>query len=446
MSEQPKKLQLADEKKFISLHVGTLEDDIKRFKQIYSELWWDSGTDLPWLKKQYSKTEQRKIENELSRFVDEVSIKIKDYSPEEGKQKAWIEDFIVGLKRCGNQILELSDFYLDSIFNESYTESTKQFIEKVKSFDPALRIEDVYQALRNVWIMNSLQVYLNLDIEHSDAIFAYSLIYPYTDNVLDDVSESLEKKLSLTLNLRNWLEGRLSPFHNSQEEKIFRLIKIIEKQYRRDVFPGVYQSLLAIFNAQIRSLLLQKKHSLPYETDILDISFEKGGASVLADGYLVNGNLEEDQAEFCFGFGVFLQLADDIQDVSLDRKNKHMTIFSQTAEKYHLDKLTNKLFNFISRVVEMKLDEQTANRKKLKEIIQKNCYYLILEAVGKNKTYYTKKYVDKMQNYFPVRFSYLKELRKKLREKFLENKEIVVDLDLVSAILLTITARAITEK
>ncbi len=51
-----------------------------------------------------------------------------------------------------------------------------------------------------------------------------------------------------------------------------------------------------------------------------------------------------------------------------------------------------------------------------------------------------------MQNYFPVKFSYLKELRKKLKEKFLENKEFVVDLDLVSAILLTITARTITEK
>lgn len=446
MSKQPKKMQLDEQRKFLSLHVGTLEDDIKRYRHVYSRLWWDSGTDFPWFKKKYSKTEQREIENELSRFVDDVSIKLKDYSPKKDKQKAWIEDFIAGLKKCGKQILELSDLYLDSIFNESYTDSTRQFIEKVKNFDPSLRIDDVYQALRNVWIMNSLQIYLNLDIEHSDAIFAYSLIYPYTDNVLDDVSEPLEKKLSLTLNLRNWLEGRQSPFHNSQEEKIFKLIKMIEKQYGRDVFPGVYQSLLAIFNAQIKSLLLQKKHSLPYETDILDISFEKGGASVLADGYLVNGNLEKDQAEFCFGFGVFLQLADDTQDVSLDRKNKHMTIFSQTAEKYKLDKLTNKLFNFISRVVELKLDEQTTNRKSLKEIIQKNCYYLVLEAIGKNKTYYSKNYVDKMQNYFPVRFSYLKELRKKLKEKFLENKEFVVDLDLVSAILLTITARTISEK
>jgi hypothetical protein len=287
---------------------------------------------------------------------------------------------------------------------------------------------------------------LNHDIDYSDAIFAYSLIYPYTDNVLDDISESLEKKLSLTLNLRDWLEGRASAFHNSQEEKIFKLIKTIEKQYERDVFSDVYQSLLAIFNAQIKSLLLQKKYSLPYETDVLDISFEKGGSSVLADGYLVNGNLEDDQAEFCFGFGVFLQLADDIQDVTSDKKNNHMTIFSQTAGNHKLDKLANKLFNFITKVVESKLDEQTENRKRLKEIIQKNCYYLVLEAIGENKAYFSHKYVDKMQSFFPVRFSYLKELRKKLKDKFLENKEVVVDLDLISAILLTITDRTISGK
>jgi len=444
MIERPGKLDLNNERKFLSLHVGTLEDDIKRYRQTYEKLWWDTGIEFPWFKKTYSKTEQKKIENELSRFVDEMSNKIKDYSPEKDRQKIWLEDFIEGLKKCGKQILGLSDFYIDSIFNQGYLHSTQIFIYKAKKLDPSLNVEDVYQALRNVWIMNSLQVYLNLNIEHSDAIFAYSLIYPYTDNVLDDVSQPMEKKLSLILNLRNWLEGRPSPFHNSQEEKIYKLIKMIENQYERDLFPRVFQSLLAIFNAQIKSLLQQKIHSLPYETDILDISFEKGGTSVLADGYLVNGNLEDDQAEFSFGYGVFLQLSDDIQDVDSDKKNNHMTIFSQTAVKYDLDKLANKLFNFISKVVELKLDEQTENRKALREIIQKNCYYLVLEAIGKNKVYFSKKYVDKIQSYFPVRFSYLKELRKKLKERILENKEFVVDLDLISAILLTITARTIS--
>lgn len=439
-----KKSVLEQKNKFLSHKVGNLEDDIRKFKQTYLRLWWETGTGFPCLSKTYNKTEQKKIENELSGFVDEVSVKLKDYSPEKDKQKIWLEDFITGLKKSGKQILELSDVYLDTIFNEGFINSTRMFIENVKKFDPSIKIEDIYQALRNVWIMNSLQIYLNLDIKHSDAIFAYSMIYPYTDNLLDDESESMEGKLSLSRNLKDWLEGRDSPYRNQQEEKIFKLTKIIEKQYARDLYPDVYRSLLAIYNAQIKSLLQQKKHSLPYETDILDISFEKGGTSVLADGYLVNGNLENSQAEFCFGFGVFLQLADDIQDVAVDEESSHMTIFSQTAGKYNLDKLANKLFNYISRVADLKLDNQTLNIKILKELILRNCYYLVMESIGKNRKYYSQEYVEKIQSHFPVRFFYLKKLRKKLNDKFLYNREYVVDLDLISTILLTIASRTVS--
>lgn len=439
-----KKSVLEQKNKYLSHKVENLEDEICKFKQTYLRLWWETGTNFPKFSKTYTKTEQKKIENELSGFVDEVSVKLKDYSPEENKQKIWLEDFITGLKKSGKQILKLSDVYLDSIFNEDFIDSTRMFVENVKKFDPSLKIENIYQALRNVWIMNSLQIYLNLDIKHSDVIFAYSMIYPYTDNFLDDVSESMEKKLSLNRNLKDWLEGRYSSYRNPQEEKIFKLIKIIEKQYDRDVFPDVYKSLLAIYNAQIKSLLQQRKHSLPYESDILDISFEKGGTSVLADGFLVYGHLENSQAEFCFGFGVILQLSDDIQDITTDEESNHMTIFSQTAGKYDLDKLANKLFNFISRAVDLKMDKQTSNRKRLKELILRNCCYLVMEAIGKNRKYYNKEYVEKIQRHFPFRFSYLKKLRKKLKEKFLENREYVVDLDLISAILLTITSRTIS--
>jgi len=437
-------LRMNEKRKFLSLKAGNLEEDIKKHKQTYSRLWWETGVDFPELGKIFSKKEQTKLEKEVSEFVDKVSVKLENYSPDKNKQKIWLEDFITECKKFGKQILKLSDVYLDSVFNEGFINSTRMFVENVKKFDPTLKIENVYQALRNVWIMNSLQIYLNLEMKFSDAIFAYSLLYPYTDNYLDDVSESLEKKLSLIRNLKNWLEGLNSPFRNAQEEKISKLIKIIEKQYDRDLFPKIYQSLLAIYNAQIKSLMQQKKHSLPYEIDILDISFEKGGISVLADGFLVNGNLDDGQADFCFGYGVLLQLADDIQDTTEDRKNNHMTVFSQTAGKYNLDKLANKLFNFISMIIDLKLDQQTLNRKKLKELILKNCYYLVLEAIGKNKTCYSEEYIKKIQSHFPVRFSYLKKLRKKLKKKLMDKRKYVVDLDLISAFLLTVTSRTIS--
>ena len=357
-----------------------------------------------------------------------------------------MEEFIAEIREFGRRFLEMSDLYLDSVFQDETVLSTRMFVDKAKMFDPTLQIEDVYQALRNAWIMNSLQMYMHLEVKYHDSLFAYSMIYPYMDNYLDDVTLPLEEKLVLIGKLRDGLEGRGYTPGNRVEEKILRLIKMIESEYDRERFPGVYQSLLAIFNAQLRSLTQQKGHTLPFERDILDLSFEKGGTSVLADGYLVTGALEEEQANFCFGFGAFLQLADDIQDLILDQKNDHATIFSLPAGKYSLDILANKLLNFIAETVEAKLDEADPGAKSLKELIRRNCSLLILEAIGKNRACYSRKYWQNIERHFPIRFSRLKKLRKKLTKEILGKRRHVIDLELAAAFLLTATSRLISGK
>lgn len=429
----------------LSKKVGILAEDVRRFKESCSTLWWASAADFPQLRRAYTEKEQRHIEKELSVFIDRVSAEIKSYPSSTETQDVWIKNFVETLKDFGRTTFQIPDFNLDTVLQQGYVNSTRGFVDSVRSFDPSLKIEYVYQALRNVWIMNTLQVYMNCPIQHSEAIFAYSLLYPYTDNTLDDVVKSEEVKLSLIDNLRAWLEGGEARRSAPQEEKAFQLIKKIEKQYERKEFPGVFQSLLAIFNAQIRSLAQQRRHSLPYETDLLDISFEKGGTSVLADGYLVAGELMEHQADFCFGFGAFLQLCDDVQDAVEDKRNKHMTVFSQTCGQYTLDALTNKLFHFIPRILDDKLETSTDNRKRLREVILGNCNYLIMEAIGKNSPYYSRGYVQKIETHFPVRFSSLLKLRKKLKDKFFNaRKKTVLDLDFISTVILTAISRTIS--
>ncbi len=427
-----------------SSRIGILKEQIVKYKQEYSRIWGETEPDFPQFERVYTQMEQKRIEDEIFHFVDWGSLRLDDYSPEKEKQKIWMEDFVSEVKKFGKKILELSDGSLNSVFQEGFMDSTRLFVEKVKEFDPSLKTEEIYQALRNVWIMNSLQIYLNLDVKYLDSIFAYSMVYPYIDNYLDSPSESIHKKLSFLKKLKNWLEGQYVPHENLQEEKIYRLIKMIEKQYDRSHFPGVCQSLLAIFNAQLKSLTQQRNECLPHEIDILDLSFEKGGTSVLADGFLLNGLLEDKHADFCFGFGVFLQLADDIQDITEDRKNNHSTIFSQNSNRYDLDRLANKLFNFTAGVVDLKLDEGALNEKSLGELIIKNCYFLIMEAVGKNKAYFSQEYTEKIQRYFPIRFTKIKKLRKEIKDKILDKRKSVTDLDFIAAFLLTLASRTIS--
>lgn len=383
------------------------------------------------------------MENDVNKLFDELSDKVKEYPRDKTRQEEWIEEFVQSLKRYGKSNLKISDIYIDSVFKQGFIDTTWEFVEKVKAFDPQMGIENVYQALRNVWIMNALQIYMGLEMKFTEAIFAYSLIYPYTDNYLDDARLSLDEKFRMTQNLKNWLEGISTEPEDTQLKRIFLLIKKIEAQFDREKFPGVYQSLLSIFNGQIKSLTQQRKQSLPYETNILDISFEKGGTSVLADGYLVKGNLSDEEADFCFGFGLFLQLADDIQDIGEDIENSHMTIFSQNAEASKLDQLSNKLFHFMPFVLETKLKETNQDRKKLRELILDNCNFLVMEAIGKNRAFFSKNYLEKIEGFFPVRFPFLKTLRKKVKARFLDNKKTVMDMDVVSTVLLTIASRTV---
>ncbi len=55
-----------------------------------------------------------------------------------------------------------------------------------KAFDPTMSDESVFQALRNLWVIHNLQLFLEGKIALSPAGFGYSMLYPWTDNYLDN--------------------------------------------------------------------------------------------------------------------------------------------------------------------------------------------------------------------------------------------------------------------
>ena len=112
--------------------VGILEEQIRKYKQEYSILWRETGTDFPRFEKLYSKREQKRIEDEISLFVDWASLRLDDYPPEKDRQKTWLDDFVLEVKKFGKKILELSDVSLDSVFKEGFMDSTRMFVEKIK--------------------------------------------------------------------------------------------------------------------------------------------------------------------------------------------------------------------------------------------------------------------------------------------------------------------------
>jgi hypothetical protein len=298
---------------------------------------------------------------------------------------------------------------LDLLPSQAFSDVSEEFVRMARAFDPGLSSEDIYQAGRNAWTAHGLQWLLGLPVQISPSILAYSLLYPYTDNYLDDPDILVATKLAFNERFRRRLVGeRLAPV-NGQEQVIFDLVAMIERQYSRSAYPAVFESLLDIHHAQSRSLKLMRRAAAPGEVDVLGLSFSKGGTSVLADGYLVSGSLNEAQRQYTYGHGIFAQLLDDMEDVEEDSLTGRLTVYSQPAGHWPLDGLANRTFHF-GRNVLMGLDGFDIEDS-VRELIRRGANLLLIDTICRTDHFYTSAYLRELEGPSPFRFSFLNQQR-----------------------------------
>jgi hypothetical protein len=426
----------------LSSRLGPLGPRIEGLVREHARIWAETPSDPLVPDRLYSHRDKKEMEGELSTLVEKVIEGRKAVDAAGSLDPASFEEFAAGLKPILRRILDRIDLPVDAVYDSQFVDSSRLFLKAVREFDPDLRIGPVYQALRNVWIMNTLQYYCGVEVRFTEAIFGYSMIYPYLDNFLDDPAVSPSGKIVLIRRLGGWLEGGGEKPATVLEEKLRVLIAGIERQFPRRDYPGVYQSLLAIYNAQIRSLLQQKAAALAGAGGILDISMEKGGTSVLADAYLAAGDLTPVQQDFSFGFGTILQLADDLQDIGEDAQGGSRTVFSRVGGRQALDPLAFALCRYASSVIAGSLNPARPREQALRELIPRACILMVVESAGKYRTHFSRRCVRDFQGAFPVRFTYVRKLRKTLQSRFLTGSEKISDLDPLSVALMTISSRA----
>jgi hypothetical protein len=383
-------------------------------KADYAQLWHTSFRYPMKLCEQFTPEQQMNKEDELDRVIGQASSAI---------SKNGTGPDAIRYHRLKNTVrnslfnsMGLFDCIFDEQTRDKFSQSTDDFIREAKEFNPAIRSEDIYQALRNVWIINSIQLYLGYPIVMTPSCFAYSMLYPYTDNALDAPDTGNESKSILNHHFTLRLAGLSVPTTSTLERDVFRLFEFIENEYDRSMYPHVYDSLLAIQYAQTRSVKQQDAESAPDFEELLDISIEKGGTSVLADGFLVSGNLSPEDAKFLFGYGVFLQIIDDLQDLRDDLKNNQMTLIGRTAGNEYLDEITNRILAFTQSTLTLTNRPHFHDQGGLGELIERSCRVLVLEAIAQNHMYYTPQYVSTMEKYSPVRFEYFRRMKDYLRK------------------------------
>lgn len=387
---------------------------VQEYISHFGKIWETSPDHLPEFKKVYSKEEKLEREKNYELFQDKIKSLQNRKSVLQVKKDPG-SSFFPMFKAFLETVFDFEQDHLAVILSDEFKNVSKDFFYKARAFGPELKPENIYQGMRNVWIMNGIQLMMDIPVRITPSVFAYSMIYPYSDNFLDDPEVSSAEKEIFSRRFNRRLHGDDVTPASFTEGQLFKLVGMFEEEFPREAFPKVFESLYAIQKGQTDSLNMHAEAGLSDET-ILQICFEKGGASVLADGYLVAGRLNREQEQALFGYGVYLQLLDDIQDVKEDSMAFTRTMYSCLPEK-NLGCFVNRTINFGRRVLEeMKCFRGVQNGNFL-NLMNRSIETMIIESVGLNNNWYTNEYLEMLEQFSPLHFEFVRQKRKQSKSQ-----------------------------
>lgn len=394
----------------LQARIGALRDE-------HAALWAETPAEMPVLGPRVGLLRHFANARAARRLIDELAVQLEHVPDEEAERRAWREAVRERLQRFGDERLGWPGGYRRLVFGDAFFAASVAFAREARAFDPSLSLESLWQALRNVWIGNSLQIVLDLPVALNPGLFAYSMLYPLTDNLLDDPRVESGAKRAFNERFGRRLAGLPVWPAGAGEGAIFHLVERIEDEFPRRAFADVHASLLAIHGGQVLSLSQQDDPALT-DAEILAISCEKGGSSVVADLYLVAGRAGAREERFAFGYGVALQLLDDLQDVESDLAAGHQTLFTRAARRGTLDGPASRLARFIDRVLdggEMLGRPELADRQ---DLIRRNCRTLLIGAIAEQPRRFSRRFRRKLTRRWPFAFRAMRRLRRRAQKRY----------------------------
>lgn len=354
-------------------------------------------------------TAAQKKENEA--LVQEFSRKVQKKLPPRSKDKNAQDILEQELEQIcmdfleREKILSLSE-QMDQALLASFQRETKHFLKSVRAFDETLRPAQIWQTLRNYFIYAMI-----VDLQGSkqyagDPILAYSLLYPYTDNYIDDIQITKSEKDRYNQMIALKLKGEDAAPRNTLEEKTCCLLDMILKAYEGPAQKKIAATLLQLLEAQSCSIGQQKTDVT--EEQILEVSIWKGSTSVLADYLFAAANWTEYEEAFYLKFGFVLQLVDDLQDIEEDTAAGNHTLMTEARRRQQLEQYTNRLLWFTWNVIR---DFDPVNPS-LKGFVLKHCVEITLLTAAMHQQLFSLEYLQALEPYLPFTTDFLKKMKK----------------------------------
>jgi hypothetical protein len=378
------------------------------------EVWNLSATRTPRTAPQYSPQEQARREHAYDKALREVEREAKTTPTTRAARIAKQEIMTASFARFSAEALDLQGDAVELLTGDFLPVGIK-LARWARRFDDTLAMPGIIQACRNAWTACGLQPLMGEPIDLTPSILGYSMLYPYTDNFLDQADISPATKHHFGNRFRERLSGiAISPL-NRRESALWELVGLVEMQYPRALYPGVFECMLAIHRAQEESIAQLRTE--PSSDEILRMSCAKGGSSVLADACLARGRLTPQESQFGFEWGVLLQLGDDLQDVREDLLRGSTTLFSRAAAAgTPLDSLATQLLSFSDAVAD-RMDALPHGTPMLKRLLRMSWRSLIVGGIADSHQFFTAGFLAEMEQTSPFRFAFLRARRELLASR-----------------------------
>lgn len=361
--------------------------------------------------RRYSVPEQQERERAYDAGLEAVEREARRARASRAARAKSKERVVAAFARFSAAALDLDEGAIELLTHDFLPVGT-QLAQWARRFDPDLSMAEIIQACRNAWTACGLQPLLGQPVELTRSILGYSLLYPYSDNFLDREDLGREAKIGFSRRFRDRLRGDAIAAMNEQECAVWALVELIEAQYARARYPQVFECLLAIHEAQERSVSqLQGDFSAE---ELLRLSCAKGGSSVLADACLAHPWMNAVESRFAFEWGVLLQLGDDLQDLRDDLRRGSLTLFSKAAGAgVVLDELVPQLLRFSERTAAA-MDGLAHGTAVLKNLLRMSWRSLILMAVAESHAFFSAEFLAEAEQWSPFRFGFLRERKERL--------------------------------
>src|ERR1700733_608491 len=366
--------------------------------------WTQCSANPPSLEPQYSRRDHEAREIAYDAELRAVEWEARRAARHRDERLASQDRIIASFARFAVNALDLEPETV-ALLTGDFLPAGIEFGRRARSFDARLTRSDTIQACRNAWTARGLQPLLGVRSEITPSMLGYSLLYPYTDNYLDDVHVSLSAKLNFSRRFRGRLQGNGEPSSNTHEATLWALVEMIEAQYPRAEFPQVYECLLAIHEAQETSVAQLQDEARIGDTELLNLSLRKGGTSVLADACLARGWMREEESRFAFEWGALLQLGDDLQDVRDDLQRGATTLFTRAVKRGEpLDPLVLQVLCFRDHVA-ARMD-QLPGSQRLKNLLRMSWRLLFLAAIADAHEFFSPGFLVAAELCSPFRFQF----------------------------------------